>query len=153
MSKFLILGLLYLLRQGIINGVEIPERQMESLYLSLVHGIWIFYSYIFVIGGASYKLLNKVDDQITLAETISTFGYSLTIWIPISIIIEVVELFQHDIIRIIPLLLKVFFVACAFAKSSIYLYSKLSRPNGSKYVNAIIVANGVFCLLVKIFYF
>lgn len=153
LSKFLVLGLLRLIEEGIFAGWKLSNTEIDTLYLSLIHSVWLFYSYVFGMGVVSYKLLNKADPQITGIETIAIYGYSNTIWIPTAIIIDIVDLFQEDSIRLISLLLKCLFIFCAFVKSSLYLHSKLAREGGENYVRSFIVVNAIFCVLVKFILF
>lgn len=154
MSIFVGNGLFSLVADGIIMGEPLSNNKSEMQFLKLVHSIWLFYVYVFLVPMLSFKLLQKNDSSVKNVFTlISIYGYSNLVWIPIGLSIDILNGLQNYIPRLILSLSEWALVGLAFGKSSLYLFQKLANTDGDKTIFVIIAINAIFCILVKLLLF
>lgn len=147
-------GLFSLIVDGIIMGEPLSNDKSVTQFLKLVHSVWLFYAYVFLVPMLSFKLLQRSDSAIkNVITVISVYGYSNLVWIPIALIIDILNGFKNYIPRYILASIEWVLVGFAFGKSSLYLYQKLTKPDGDKTIFVIIAINAIFCILVKLLLF
>lgn len=113
----------------VLGGIIVGEEDRSPVFggARLGHSFWLYLTYNFLIPTIIAKMYLHRKDSI--AELISTYGYSTLVWIPLGLLIDLIQTLHMEIPRLVLSIIKWVLVALAFAKSSHYLYRKMNTDN------------------------
>ncbi|CCH59835.1 hypothetical protein TBLA_0C00130 [Henningerozyma blattae CBS 6284] len=117
MTKFVTSGFINVLMNDLIKGEKYSDlTDRNNQFLGLVHSIWLFYGYTFLISVLIFYFITKTTSITNTTnnndasdhylntrtikkisspvEVISIYGYSNINWIPICIIMDILEIFR-----------------------------------------------------------
>ncbi|CAI6501044.1 AIS_HP2_G0017670.mRNA.1.CDS.1 [Saccharomyces cerevisiae] len=165
MINFTMSGGLTFIINEVIGGVRGDERfDRASQFKKLLHSIWLFYGYTFGVPFITLQVLKRDEHSErnmnfkSVPQLISVYGYANLIWIPICVILNILDLFKH--LRTVQAI-QWAIVALGWAQSSYFLNSQMSNNNNetqsggklSLSVIAVIALHSLFCLLFRFIIF
>ncbi|CAI4039124.1 hypothetical protein SMKI_07G0950 [Saccharomyces mikatae IFO 1815] len=147
--------------EGIRSGEDIDRA---SQFKKLLHSIWLFYGYTFGVPFITMQVLNRDEHSErnrsfkSIPELISVYGYSNLIWIPVCVILNILDMSKH--LRTIQAI-QWAIVALGWAQSSYFLNSQMTnsgngaQPDGKFSLSIIVVIalHSLFCLLFRFIIF
>lgn len=139
MVQFVIKGLVSLIVDNIIYGQRSTIAvDRKEVFLGLVHAIWLFYGYIFLVPFISIQILRR--DEVTkfgsVVDLISVYGYSNLSWIPFFIIQDILQIF-NSFKAVTPVQWGL--LGLGFLKSGFHLYREIENGSQSKLTLSTIV--------------
>ncbi|QLQ79233.1 hypothetical protein HG537_0B05800 [Torulaspora globosa] len=135
---------------GVISGVYWQDDSNKVFGgARFMHSFWLYLIYGFFIPLVIAKTYLRRKDSVV--ELISTFGYSLLVWIPIGLLIDFSNAFQTVLPKYVLSLIKWLFVAIAFIKSSLFLYRKMNTSDESDQLIKwpIVGLNAIMCIIAR----
>lgn len=89
MVKFVTMGFINIIVNDIIEGKKLEnDENRNKEFLKLIHSIWLFYGYIFLIPLVIYYISNKFFEFFKIVEI---YGYCNINWVPIIIILDLFD--------------------------------------------------------------
>ncbi|CAI4461102.1 CRL_G0018730.mRNA.1.CDS.1 [Saccharomyces cerevisiae] len=150
----------------VIEGVKTGEDiDRASQFKKLLHSIWLFYGYTFGVPFITMQVLNRDEHSErnrsfkSVPELISVYGYANLIWIPVCVILNILDMSKR--LRTVQAI-QWAIVALGWAQSSYFLNSQISSNNNAetqsngKFSLSIIVVvalHTLFCLLFRFIIF
>ena len=168
MINFTMSGGLSFIINEVIKGTRAGgDVDRASQFKKLLHSIWLFYGYTFVVPFITMQVLQRDEHSErnrsfkSVPELISVYGYSNLIWIPVCVILNILDMSKR--LRTVQAI-QWAIVALGWAQSSYFLKSQMSKNNGEdgetqaggKLSLSVIVAialHALFCLLFRFIIF
>ncbi|CCE64265.1 hypothetical protein TPHA_0H00550 [Tetrapisispora phaffii CBS 4417] len=131
MVQFFTNNLFNLILNDIAQGIKSTTNiDRKDVYSNLLHSIWLFFGYTFIVPFISYQILKK-DENTKFKSTIdliSVYGYSNLNWIPILFAENVLSKFGASLYVLI---IKWVFFPFGLFKSALYLFYATQNNNNS----------------------
>ncbi|KAL3232829.1 Protein YIP5 [Nakaseomyces bracarensis] len=111
MAKFVTVGIVEMIKNGIILGVSrssmgdetfLPNSFWEKQFISLIHSIWLFYAHTFVTPLLIFKGFQNHYDGLKMKsryEIISIYGYSNLVWVTVGLFLGVLEGYTQPVAK------------------------------------------------------
>ncbi|EDO15491.1 hypothetical protein Kpol_467p3 [Vanderwaltozyma polyspora DSM 70294] len=132
MVQYVTKGFIGLIVDDIVQGIKNDTAyDRKETFLGLIHSIWLFYGYVFIVPFISIQILRRDENTKfkSVIDLISVYGYANTNWIPIFIIEDILQRFNTSkIVYIVQWAI----LAIGSAKTGIHLYKKLDNGSNSK---------------------
>lgn len=136
----------------ILGGIFAGVRDTTDTFGGnrLIHSFWLYLTYSFFIPAIIAKMYLHRKESI--AELISAFGYSTLVWIPVGLIIDLIQTLHSAMPIYVLSIVKWVLVALAFAKSSQFLYRKMNTEDSSDQLVKfpIIGFNAIMCVVARL---
>ncbi|EJS43819.1 yip5p [Saccharomyces arboricola H-6] len=147
---------------GIRNGEDIDRA---SQFKKLLHSIWLFYGYTFGVPFITMQILKRDEHSErnrqfkSIPELISVYGYANLIWIPICVILNILDMSKR--LRTVQAI-QWAIVALGWAQSSYFLNSQMLNNNNndtqesvksSVSIIVVVTLHALFCLLFRFIIF
>ncbi|QLL31719.1 hypothetical protein HG536_0B05850 [Torulaspora globosa] len=150
MTNFIGSRLFEVIVNGVIRGVYWQEDSNKVFGgARFIRSFWLYLIYGFLVPLVIAKTYLHRKDSV--AELISTYGYSLLVWIPLGLLIDLSNAFQTLLPKYVLSLIKWVFVTIAFMKSSLFLYRKMNTEDESDQLVKwpVIGLNAIMCIVAR----
>lgn len=135
---------------GVIRGVYWQDDSNKVFGgARFIRSFWLYLIYGFFIPLVIARIYLRRQDSVV--ELISTYGYSLVVWIPVGLLIDFSAAFQALLPKYVLSLIKWVLVAIAFIKSSLFLYRKMNTEDQSDQLVKwpIVGLNAIMCVVAR----
>lgn len=136
----------------ILYGLILGTQDHEDTFGGgrLIHSFWLYLVYMFFIPAIIAK--TYLHRKNSIAELISTYGYSTLVWIPLGLLIDLFQALHPAFPGFVLPIIKWVLVALAFAKSSQCLYRRMNTADVSDQLVKwpMIGLNAIMCVVARL---